>query len=283
MDRPEDISSTLQVPTSKIPNLKQKFSFHVDVGRTGQRRGPRPRETHLKKKAVDKYPADSFQVNVGRTGRRHGPRPRETRLKKKRYDTVTLKKNKELRNREEQGEKQRKEMDEKNRQGVWRAVEMELATPYQTYISLPVDSGRQSQGYEALLSLVPFHIVTHASQLPKEFLFPSSERQLVVGFDCEGVDLCRYGKLRIIQLAFPDAIYLVDAIEGGEKLIKACKPALESSFVAKVIHDCKRDRDNLSAEGNTPEEEILSVVNVPSGVHHRTVEAGEKGRSNVEG
>lgn len=45
------------------------------------------------------------------------------------------------------------------------------------------------------------------------------------------------------QLAFPDAIYLVDAIQGGEMLIKACKPALESGHITKVIHDCKRDSE----------------------------------------
>ncbi|KOM37495.1 hypothetical protein LR48_Vigan03g087700 [Vigna angularis] len=45
------------------------------------------------------------------------------------------------------------------------------------------------------------------------------------------------------QLAFPDAVYLVDAIERGEDLIKACKPALESSYITKVIHDCKRDSE----------------------------------------
>jgi exonuclease 3'-5' domain-containing protein 1 len=46
-----------------------------------------------------------------------------------------------------------------------------------------------------------------------------------------------------LQLAFPDAIYLVDAIEGGSVLIEACKPALESDYVTKVIHDCKRDSE----------------------------------------
>lgn len=45
------------------------------------------------------------------------------------------------------------------------------------------------------------------------------------------------------QLAFRDAIYLVDAIQGGEKIIKACKPALESSYITKVIHDCRRDSE----------------------------------------
>lgn len=95
------------------------------------------------------------------------------------------------------------------------------------------------------MSTVPIHIVTNASQLPLEFLQPSSEKQLVIGFDCEGVDLCRIGTLCIMQLAFSDAIYLVDAIEGGEKLVKACKPALESSYITKVIHDCKRDSEAL--------------------------------------
>ncbi|KAE9467908.1 hypothetical protein C3L33_00203, partial [Rhododendron williamsianum] len=118
-------------------------------------------------------------------------------------------------------------------------------TPHQTYIPLPSESGGKHRDDEAVLSLVPIHIVTHASQLPTEFLYPSPERQLVLGFDCEGEDLCRYGCLCIMQLAFPDAIYLVDAIQGGETLMKACKPALESSYITKVIHDCKRDSEAL--------------------------------------
>ncbi|KAG5537827.1 hypothetical protein RHGRI_025061 [Rhododendron griersonianum] len=97
-------------------------------------------------------------------------------------------------------------------------------TPHQTYIPLPSESGGKHRDDEAVLSLVPIHIVTHASQLPTEFLYPSPERQL---------------------LAFPDAIYLVDAIQGGETLMKACKPALESSYITKVIHDCKRDSEAL--------------------------------------
>ena len=47
----------------------------------------------------------------------------------------------------------------------------------------------------------------------------------------------------ILQLAFPDAVYLVDAIEGGKELIQACKPALESDHITKVIHDSKRDSE----------------------------------------
>ncbi|KAL0330732.1 UNVERIFIED_CONTAM: hypothetical protein Sangu_1618700 [Sesamum angustifolium] len=99
-----------------------------------------------------------------------------------------------------------------------------MASPHKTHIPLPPDPGDKTLENEACLSTVPIHVVTDASQLPAEFLQPSCERQL---------------------LAFPDAIYLVDAIEGGETLVKACKPALESSYISKVIHDCKRDSEAL--------------------------------------
>ncbi|CAI9093609.1 OLC1v1029155C1 [Oldenlandia corymbosa var. corymbosa] len=114
----------------------------------------------------------------------------------------------------------------------------------QTHTPLPPDPGGEILENEALPS-VPIHVVTQASQLPAEFLEPSPQGKLVIGFDCEGVDLCRHGTLCIMQLAFPDAIYLVDAIEGGEALVKACKPALESDHITKVIHDCKRDSEAL--------------------------------------
>lgn len=120
--------------------------------------------------------------------------------------------------------------------------------PTQTCIPLPAAAAPASSGGkspEALLSSAPIHIVTHASQLPSEFLYPSAKRPFIVGFDCEGVDLCRYGTLSIMQLAFVDAIYLIDVIQGGKVLMEACKPALESSYITKVIHDCKRDSEIL--------------------------------------
>ncbi|KAG6626363.1 egalitarian protein homolog isoform X2 [Carya illinoinensis] len=115
----------------------------------------------------------------------------------------------------------------------------------QARIPLPSDPGEKPLDDEAHLKLVPIHIVTHASQLPTAFLEPSPESQLVIGFDCEGVNLCRHGTLCIMQLALPDAIYLVDAIQGGEMLMRACKPALESAYITKVVHDCKRDSEAL--------------------------------------
>ncbi|KAJ1442760.1 Ribonuclease H-like superfamily [Sesbania bispinosa] len=113
---------------------------------------------------------------------------------------------------------------------------------YLTHLPLPPFGEKPLDDDE---SRVPIHVVTNASQLPVEFLEPSPQSQLVIGFDCEGVDLCRNGTLCIMQLAFPDAVYLVDAIQGGDVLIKACKPALESTYITKVIHDCKRDSEAL--------------------------------------
>ncbi|CAI9275044.1 unnamed protein product [Lactuca saligna] len=114
-------------------------------------------------------------------------------------------------------------------------------SPSTSLTNIPSDPGGEA---------VPVHIVTNASQLPSEFLQPSPDNKLVIGFDCEGVDLCRNGTLCIMQLAFRDAIYLVDAIEGGNSLIEACKPALESSHITKVIHDCKRDSEALYFQFN---------------------------------
>ncbi|KAG5121337.1 hypothetical protein JHK84_039677 [Glycine max] len=117
---------------------------------------------------------------------------------------------------------------------------------YLTHLPLhPSHQGESEKRVEDDESRVPIHIVTAATQLPVEFLEPSPQSKLVIGFDCEGVDLCRKGTLCVMQLAFPDAVYLVDAIEGGEELIIACKPALESNYITKVIHDCKRDSEAL--------------------------------------
>jgi hypothetical protein len=37
-----------------------------------------------------------------------------------------------------------------------------------------------------------------------------------------------------LQLAFPEAVYLVDIFTGGAPLIEACKRGLESPYVTKV-------------------------------------------------
>ncbi|KAL6322605.1 hypothetical protein AAG906_014273 [Vitis piasezkii] len=51
----------------------------------------------------------------------------------------------------------------------------------------------RAMDHKVLLSLVPIHTVILPFQLPTEFLEPFLEKKWVVGFDCEGVDLCHHG------------------------------------------------------------------------------------------
>lgn len=70
--------------------------------------------------------------------------------------------------------------------------------------------------------MVPIHIVTHASQLPPEFLNPSPDKKLVIGFDCEGVDLCRNGTLCIMQVRLQLSYLFLVEWTGLSKF--KCKP-----------------------------------------------------------
>ncbi|OWM67771.1 hypothetical protein CDL15_Pgr017468 [Punica granatum] len=180
----------------------------------------------------------------------------------------------------------------------------------QTRIPLPPNPVEKPPDHGLPIASVPIHIVTAANELPAEFLTPSPEKQSVIGFDCEGVNLCRHGSLCIILVAFPDAIYLVDALTGGETLMKACQPALESSYITKALNfqfgiklnnvvDTQQEGkkrlpgdyislvglladprycDNITADGSdAPEEEILSILDVPPGKMGRVI--GRKGAS----
>lgn len=123
---------------------------------------------------------------------------------------------------------------------------MAADTPFRTYIPLPGNpASGNDKSSEDILTEVPIHIITDPSQLPPFILCPPSDKEQVVGFDCEGVDLSRDGVLCIMQIASQDAVYIIDAFQGGDKLMQACKPVLESESVIKVIHDCKRDSEAL--------------------------------------
>ncbi|KAH1203925.1 hypothetical protein GmHk_17G050014 [Glycine max] len=74
---------------------------------------------------------------------------------------------------------------------------------YLTHLPLhPSHQGDSEKRVEDDESRVPIHIVTAASQLPVEFLEPSPQSKLVIGFDCEGVDLCRKGTLCVMQALY---------------------------------------------------------------------------------
>ncbi|XP_072957259.1 uncharacterized protein [Typha angustifolia] len=77
--------------------------------------------------------------------------------------------------------------------------------PTASAVSLSDDSDQFMQ--------VPVYIVTDAAQLPVDFLEPSAHRPLVIGFDCEGVDLCRHGALCVMQIAYS----LIEEQEGRKR------------------------------------------------------------------
>jgi len=84
-----------------------------------------------------------------------------------------------------------------------------------------------------------------------EDITPSIENELrnstVVGFDCEGVLLCRDGRPSIITIATEKNTYIVDVLDKSKTnpLIEFIKPVLEDSYILKVVHDCRMDSDAL--------------------------------------
>ena len=68
-----------------------------------------------------------------------------------------------------------------------------------------------------------------------------------VAFDCEGVNLSRFGSVEIVSVCFPTLnVYLVDF--GGTVcpgILKSVTDLFESASVTKVIHDCRMDCDAL--------------------------------------
>lgn len=65
--------------------------------------------------------------------------------------------------------------------------------------------------------------------------------------DIEGIDLCRYGKIAIIQIATPDdKLYLIDIIKLGKKAFEVgLKNLLENENIEKIFYDVRVDCDSL--------------------------------------
>lgn len=67
--------------------------------------------------------------------------------------------------------------------------------------------------------------------------------QPVIGFDCEGTRLGRFGKLALMQFRTVDSVFICDAMKEG--LVKIFQPVLESEKIVKVMHDCREDTSAL--------------------------------------
>jgi hypothetical protein len=79
---------------------------------------------------------------------------------------------------------------------------------------------------------VPIHVVTKASQLPVDFLEPSPHSKIVIGFDCEAVDLCRDGALCIIQVSEFNFFFLCFSYSNSYmKCFKLCSHYSDISLI----------------------------------------------------
>ncbi|XP_072181204.1 uncharacterized protein [Diadema setosum] len=80
----------------------------------------------------------------------------------------------------------------------------------------------------------------------------ASNQKVVVGVDCEGVHLGRYGSLTLLQLATMDGhVYIFD-IQKNPDLLRSgqLRQLLEDPKIIKVIHDCRNDTAALKAKFN---------------------------------
>ncbi|GCC18875.1 hypothetical protein chiPu_0018100 [Chiloscyllium punctatum] len=72
------------------------------------------------------------------------------------------------------------------------------------------------------------------------------KKQSAIGVAVEGIDICRFGKLCLIQIATVNQIYLFDIFLLGPVAFKnGLKMILEDSDILKVIHDCRLVSDCL--------------------------------------
>ncbi|KAI5651208.1 hypothetical protein M9H77_37213 [Catharanthus roseus] len=101
----------------------------------------------------------------------------------------------------------------------WRCYSMAFAAITHQTCITTDSGGSNHKDHDMLLSLVPIHKVTHEPQLPAEFLNLP-------------IDL---------------------------KLIDACKPGLESTYIMKVIHDHERDNEALYFQFNLKLFNVLDI------------------------
>ncbi|XP_044260106.1 egalitarian protein homolog [Tribolium madens] len=81
--------------------------------------------------------------------------------------------------------------------------------------------------------------------------WPFGEDKVVVGLDCEGINLGVKGQLTLLQIATLSGFsYVFDLISCPGMIEAGLKRILESSDVVKIVHDCRNDSVNLFNQFN---------------------------------
>lgn len=81
--------------------------------------------------------------------------------------------------------------------------------------------------------------------------WPFTENKVVVGFDCEGINLGVKGQLTLMQVATMTGYsYIFDLISCPPMIDNGLRQLLESPQVIKIIHDCRNDSVTLHRQFN---------------------------------
>eukprot|EP00933_Yihiella_yeosuensis_P055370 TRINITY_DN5411_c0_g1_i3.p1 TRINITY_DN5411_c0_g1~~TRINITY_DN5411_c0_g1_i3.p1 ORF type:complete len:259 (+),score=36.63 TRINITY_DN5411_c0_g1_i3:86-862(+) len=108
---------------------------------------------------------------------------------------------------------------------------------------------RDSIGAAIVDRLVPSEAVIIDSRKSAEECLPDLLSARLIGVDCEGVALGRWGRLTLCQIATPEKVYLFDALREG--VIEVIQPILASNGITKVMHDCREDSSALLSQFDT--------------------------------
>ncbi|GLV36923.1 egalitarian [Carabus blaptoides fortunei] len=89
-------------------------------------------------------------------------------------------------------------------------------------------------------------IMAMRSELKSSDDWEFAEHKIIVGFDCEGINLGAKGQLTLMQIAtVTGQSYIFDLITCPLMIESGLKRILESEDVVKIIHDCRNDSVNL--------------------------------------
>ena len=96
------------------------------------------------------------------------------------------------------------------------------------------------------LQSIPKRLSLIADAAKASSIVPQLMRCHEIGFDSEGHNIGRFGKLSLVQISTPDCIYICDCLQPD--VLKSIAPVLKSDKVTKVMHDCREDLSNLYHE-----------------------------------
>ncbi|XP_019763766.2 uncharacterized protein LOC109540050 [Dendroctonus ponderosae] len=81
--------------------------------------------------------------------------------------------------------------------------------------------------------------------------WPFTEDKVIVGLDCEGINLGVKGQLTLLQIAtMAGFAYVFDLISCPQMIEAGLRRILESPDVIKIVHDCRNDSVNLFRQFN---------------------------------